>query len=41
MKKCDRTTSLELFTDVAPYAACAAAPATSLGDALAEVGADL
>jgi hypothetical protein len=41
MKKCDHTTSLELFTDVATYAACAAAPAASLGDPLAEVGADL
>jgi hypothetical protein len=41
MKKCDHTTSLELFTDVAAYAACAAAPAASLGDPLAEVGTDL
>jgi hypothetical protein len=43
MRKCEHTNpnSLELFTDVTVYAACAAAPAASMGDPLAEVSADL
>lgn len=41
MKKCESKTGLELFTDVTPYAACAAAPALGLGEPLAAVGADL
>ncbi|MEO6774514.1 MAG: hypothetical protein ABI467_16095 [Kofleriaceae bacterium] len=43
MRTCEHTppASLELFTDVAVYAACPAAPAASLGESLAEVGADL
>lgn len=40
-KKCEHTASLELFADVAVYPACEAAPARSLGEALAEVGPDL
>jgi len=41
MRKCEQATQLELFTDVAVYAACGAAPATSLGEPLADVGPDL
>ncbi|HET9992760.1 MAG TPA: hypothetical protein VFQ65_29700 [Kofleriaceae bacterium] len=43
MRRCERTdpNSLELFADVTVYAACEAAPAASLGEALAEVSADL
>lgn len=43
MRRCERTdpNSLELFSDVTVYAACDAAPAASMGEALAEVSADL
>lgn len=43
MRRCEATNrnSLELFTDVTVYAACAAAPAASIGESLAEITADL
>jgi hypothetical protein len=42
IRRCESTgTSLELFTDVAAYAACAAAPAASIGESLTEITADL
>jgi hypothetical protein len=43
MRRCERANpdSLELFTDVTAYAACDAAPAASLGEALGEVPADV
>jgi hypothetical protein len=41
MRKCEQASTLELFTDVTAYAACTAAPAASMGEALAEISADL
>ena len=41
MRRCEQANRLELFADVTLYAACAAAPAKSLGEVLAAVSADL
>ncbi|MFT3694077.1 MAG: hypothetical protein QM831_13115 [Kofleriaceae bacterium] len=40
-KKCETKTGLELFTDVVTYPACSAAPASAIGESLADVTADL